>query len=735
MEFPECSICLQPYDEKEQSPRVLWCGHSLCQTCINELPRHWKDSATRDCLIRCPECNQWVKLPLQGPYGLPKNIELLRLIQTLTKPENVKPKRRPAPPAQTIEEELFIKKALVDGKAPVNFNNFLSLQAPTTDWTNWVIPQDAILMTEYEEEQPELIVGRMVVACKEERVSLMRLDTPQSSLSASGLDGAGPRPYTEHILKLLQTLSETEKTELQVLMRHSLVNRRVCRLYGFWMNSEGLVFLVSEKSENNVSQIWGTLKSGSIYTALKNSSIQSSSMDELRRWQLSGAMRSFARAGMEICEVVMRLHSQALMCGHLAPECFDFDEFGHPLIDLSNALLTRKRLKQVMKYCVVGTGSCQAENLQNPITMPWLYLSPEVLSILYKNGRETILTDAEIRKCALGSVSEMTTPISFKADVWSLGCLLLMLFFGESPLSDLSFSDFSDAVVMKSIKIEVWLEERIALFSRMKECFGSQVEHFQHLLCKCFEYEPSSRPDAVDLWRCLNGWFLSAEQLCKGTVCISQHEKGCWCLVLGESLSPLTRGVESHADQEEANGKSGTKHKLENKFKNAGSSDMIDPQGAGGSVVGNKEGNELQMHELKVVTLEGHLDCVTGLAVCGEFLLSASYDKTICIWSLQNHSLLQTLRGHEHRVLALAIDVKASLCFSGDHGGCICVWAIGSVPKQESVMTWYEHRDWRYSGVHSLVVSEDGYLYSGSGDKTIKAWSLQVIFKALVQTF
>eukprot|EP01018_Ginkgo_biloba_P015378 Gb_29449 [translate_table: standard] len=54
------------------------------------------------------------------------------------------------------------------------------------------------------------------------------------------------------------------------------------------------------------------------------------------------------------------------------------------------------------------------------------------------------------------------------------------------------------------IKIEVWLEERIALFSRKKDCLGSQAEHFQHLLCKCFEYEPSSQPDVVDLRRCLN---------------------------------------------------------------------------------------------------------------------------------------------------------------------------------------------------------------------------------------
>eukprot|EP01018_Ginkgo_biloba_P001284 Gb_23101 [translate_table: standard] len=58
-------------------------------------------------------------------------------------------------------------------------------------------------------------------------------------------------------------------------------------------------------------------------------------------------------------------------------------------------------------------------------------------------------------------------------------------------------------VVMKRIEIEVWLEERIKLFSRKKDCLGSQVEHFQHLLCKCFEYEPSSQPDVVDLWRCL----------------------------------------------------------------------------------------------------------------------------------------------------------------------------------------------------------------------------------------
>lgn len=90
---------------------------------------------------------------------------------------------------------------------------------------------------------------------------------------------------------------------------------------------------------------------------------------------------------------------------------------------------------------------------------------------------------------------------------------------------------------------------------------------------------------------------------------------------------------------------------------------------------------------------------------------------------------MHTFRGHEHKVMAVAfVDEEQPLCISGDSGGGIFLWSINIPFGQEPLKKWYEEKDWRYSGIHALAVSENGYLYTGSGDKLIKEWSLQVYF-------
>jgi preprotein translocase subunit SecA len=659
-------------------------------------------------------------MPLQGASGLPKNIQLLRLI-----PSSEQTGRPPHSPEAELVQKLKLKSKFNEYTLP-NFNN-LAPSAPYTDWAYWVIPQGSIQL---ETEEDSLLTGRILLNSRifnaKQRVSLMPLDTNHVTTSPSDpyLHESKSNPYAESILKAVQNLSRKEKQELQLLMKVSMLNRSICRVFGFWMSSEGRLHLVCEKSDNNVFKRWNTLRT---QTAIRKLSIdiENSSISDLgpkSRWcQFSEAMKFFSKTAMEICEIVVKLHSQGLVCGNLAPECFDFDEFGHPLIDLNRALLDRKKLKQFIRNVLTGTEGSKTEDILSG-TMPWLFLSPELLTVLYNDEIGFISADSEKKKCALDSVLETTTPISFKSDMWSLGCLLLMFLIGESPFSDLSFSEFLEGILIERIKIAVWFEEKLlteTLLSTVEVSLDSPYEHFKHLLCKCFEYDPRNRPDALDLWRCLNEGVVSAEEPYKDMACFNPPDEVSCCLVLGESLSSFTAEIESCAEQEAVDGKSGQSNEFVNKLRDLDLSEstVIDAEVTGG--------NELQMHALKVATLEGHIDCVSALAVCGELLLSASYDKTICIWSLHTNSHLETLRGHQHRILALAIDPKASLCFSGDYGGCIFVWAIESVPRQEPVTTWYEHRDWRYSGVHALAISKSGYLYSGSGDKTIKAWSLQ----------
>ncbi|KAL5203397.1 hypothetical protein ABZP36_014349 [Zizania latifolia] len=134
----------------------------------------------------------------------------------------------------------------------------------------------------------------------------------------------------------------------------------------------------------------------------------------------------------------------------------------------------------------------------------------------------------------------------------------------------------------------------------------------------------------------------------------------------------------------------------------------------------------------KSSTLLAHRDCVTGLAIggIGGFLFSSSYDKTINAWSLLDFSHIQSLKGHEHKITSIISIIvvdndNQSLCISGDSGGRIFVWCVGTSHNNEPLNKWYENNDWLYRGIHCLAVSGTGHLYTGSRDKSIKVWSLE----------
>ena len=65
---PECSICLEGYNDKEKCPRMLSCGHSFCSRCLERL--------LRGNTINCPKCRNPVAVP-SGVHGLLKNFALL----------------------------------------------------------------------------------------------------------------------------------------------------------------------------------------------------------------------------------------------------------------------------------------------------------------------------------------------------------------------------------------------------------------------------------------------------------------------------------------------------------------------------------------------------------------------------------------------------------------------------------------------------------------------------------
>lgn len=72
------------------------------------------------------------------------------------------------------------------------------------------------------------------------------------------------------------------------------------------------------------------------------------------------------------------------------------------------------------------------------------------------------------------------------------------------------------------------------------------------------------------------------------------------------------------------------------------------------------------------------------------------------------------------------VDEGQPLCISGDNGGDICIWGISVPYGEEPIKKLVVEKDWRYSGIHALTVSGSGYFYTGNGDRSIKAWSMQV---------
>lgn len=73
MQMPECPVCWDSFDDGAHMPRILRCGHTVCESCLENLP---VDSRLGQRCLNCPECRSpclW-----RGVRELPKNFILLR---------------------------------------------------------------------------------------------------------------------------------------------------------------------------------------------------------------------------------------------------------------------------------------------------------------------------------------------------------------------------------------------------------------------------------------------------------------------------------------------------------------------------------------------------------------------------------------------------------------------------------------------------------------------------------
>ncbi|XWS68935.1 hypothetical protein CRYUN_Cryun04dG0136000 [Craigia yunnanensis] len=143
---------------------------------------------------------------------------------------------------------------------------------------------------------------------------------------------------------------------------------------------------------------------------------------------------------------------------------------------------------------------------------------------------------------------------------------------------------------------------------------------------------------------------------------------------------------------------------------------------------------------------------VKSLAVLGDKLFSAHQDNKIRVWKIHNNlqqkykciATLPTLNDrflrcfseknyvqvrrhkkstwvhHVDTVSALAISINCSLLYSASWDRTFKIWRTSDFKCLESVQNAHD------DAINAIVLSEDGFVYTGSADKIIKVWKKHV---------
>nr|XP_011459806.1 PREDICTED: uncharacterized protein LOC105350103 [Fragaria vesca subsp. vesca] len=395
-------------------------------------------------------------------------------------------------------------------------------------------------------------------------------------------------------------------------------------------------------------------------------------------------LEGFGVIGMEVCEAVMGMHLEGLVGGGFGASCFGFDDFGGVFVDLRQVVVMGRRVWR-------GVGGEEMGEVFGSLLKDGDFVSMEVLFEVVQ--REGVAVECE----------RLKYPVGCGSDVWSLGCVLLSLLLGKEFSDEIGKMDH----ICDHSSYASWIER---VGDLVDSRLGSEYASLTETLCKCLNYDPASRPRVIDVMICIRELIIKPQyDIMAGLERPVKENSTNYCLILGE-LCKIPKQMSETQDD----------HELQGKDVGGGADlDQIDEERSeSGFIDGLAEG------KIKSKVLQGHRDSITALAVGGEFLFSSSFDKTIHVWSLQDFCHVHTFKGHEHTIKALIyVDEEKPLCISGDSGGGIFVWGTCSPLGQEPLKILYEQKDWRFSGIHALAF-RNGYIYTGSGDRTVKAWSL-----------
>ncbi|BAY84698.1 WD repeat-containing protein [Calothrix parasitica NIES-267] len=122
----------------------------------------------------------------------------------------------------------------------------------------------------------------------------------------------------------------------------------------------------------------------------------------------------------------------------------------------------------------------------------------------------------------------------------------------------------------------------------------------------------------------------------------------------------------------------------------------------------------------EIHSLEGHSDRVNAVAISGDnkYVVSASEDYTLKVWSLDTGEEFHSFESYSHRVNAVAISGDIKYVVSASYDETLEVWSLDT---GEEIHSFEGHSHW----VNAVAISGDSkYVVSASRDKTLKVWSL-----------